>query len=102
MLAFTGSATVPSGPGSHGNVAANADGCATCHMAAAWGAVAGGHTWFMQYLYHGSVEDNVAGCNVTGCHSTVTDFEVAGVYPDRDDDRQSPGAPGGHRDQQRE
>lgn len=44
------------------------DGCVHCHMAAPFGAQAGGHTWNMTYEYHGSEEDNVAGCNVVGCH----------------------------------
>lgn len=32
---------------------------------------AGGHTWRMEYEYHGSPRDNVAGCNVTGCHESA-------------------------------
>jgi len=42
--------------------------CVTCHMADAYGAQAGGHTFNMSYDYHGSTEFNFAGCLTSGCH----------------------------------
>ena len=70
---FEGSANIPSGPNSHGDVDANADGCISCHMAAAYGAQAGGHTWSMAYEYHGSERGNYAGCNSGECHDGDVD-----------------------------
>ena len=67
------------GPNTHGNVSANAGGCVTCHMADAFGDQAGGHTWNMTYMYHGGVTDLIAGCETSGCHSTITDFDHNGV-----------------------
>jgi hypothetical protein len=40
--------------------------CVTCHMAEAYGAQAGGHTFNIAYEYHGAVEVNLAGC--IACH----------------------------------
>jgi len=78
--AFEGSENIPSGPNTHGNPAANADGCVGCHMATAYGAQSGGHTWKMAYDYHGNMEDNVAGCNTGACHDgDVDDFEYEDV-----------------------
>jgi hypothetical protein len=74
-----GNTTVAGGPNTHGNTTSNAAVCATCHMAAAFGEKAGGHTWNMHYMYHGSDTDLIAGCETSGCHSTVTDFDVNGV-----------------------
>ena len=53
-------------------------GCEDCHMATAVGDKAGGHTWKIGYVPEGSTTEsfNLAGCNVTGCHSpavTTTD-----------------------------
>ncbi len=53
------------------------DGCPVCHMAAAYGAQAGGHTMNMTYTLHGAVDDNVAGC--LSCHSGLEDFDRNGV-----------------------
>jgi hypothetical protein len=78
LYEFDGSATIPSGAFVHG---ATDSGCATCHMAQPFGAQAGGHTFAMTYEYHGSTEDNVAGCMASGCHSagSVEDFNKFGV-----------------------
>ncbi|MDX2414193.1 MAG: hypothetical protein QNK33_03285 [Bacteroidales bacterium] len=43
------------------------DACVTCHMAPANGNDGGGHTWSMEYDYHGTETFNYNGC-VT-CHS---------------------------------
>lgn len=48
--------------------------CVTCHMAEAYGAQAGGHTWKMTYDYHGSEELNAAGCFAAGCHDSNEDM----------------------------
>ena len=37
-------------------------------MAEPYGNQAGGHTWSMEYEYHGAGELNVAGCYGSGCH----------------------------------
>jgi hypothetical protein len=74
-------ATINEGPNAHGNIGTNADGCVTCHMAEPFGSQSGGHTWRMAYEYHGAVEDNVAGCNTTGCHDAtgpITEFDFSG------------------------
>jgi len=71
--AFEGSKSVPSGPNTHGKATTNADGCITCHMAAAYGAQSGGHTWNMGYDYHGSTRGNYAGCNTAACHDGDVD-----------------------------
>jgi hypothetical protein len=76
---FDGPATIPSGPMSHGDPGFNEDGCATCHMATAYGAQAGGHTWNMSYMYHGHAVENVAGCKT--CHSSAEDFTILGDAP---------------------
>jgi hypothetical protein len=76
-----GSANISNGPNSHGNVTANAGGCASCHMASAYGKQSGGHTWSMKYEYHGAVEENVAGCNVAACHGAlggIASFDATG------------------------
>lgn len=78
---FAGSKTVSGGPTSHGNPAANAMACATCHMGQAYGEQAGGHTWKMKYEYHGSDRENVAGCNVSGCHNDLDGFDAFGDVP---------------------
>jgi len=71
--AFSLEGDVVEAPMAHGNPAANPDLCATCHMAAAFGNQAGGHTWKMTYEYHGSEEELIAGCG--NCHSTLTTFD---------------------------
>jgi len=50
------------------------DACVTCHMGEAFGAQAGGHTWWMSYEYHGSEELNDAGC--VSCHEGEEMAEV--------------------------
>lgn len=77
LFEFTGSKTIDGGPATHGTKTANPDVCATCHMAQPFGSQAGGHTWRMEYEYHGSTVDNIAGCE--DCHSTIDDFGYAGV-----------------------
>jgi len=52
----------------HFHYTANADGCPTCHMAAPFGAQAGGHTWNMTYIYHSAEEEMVTGCETANCH----------------------------------
>ncbi len=56
------------------------DGCVTCHMAEAFGTAAGGHTWNMTYDYHGSENDNIAGCET--CHPGIEDFDLNDVQTD--------------------
>lgn len=53
------------------------DGCPMCHMADPIGVEAGGHSVNMVAEAEG--EDNVSGCNQTGCHSSVDDFSFMGV-----------------------
>jgi formate-dependent nitrite reductase cytochrome c552 subunit len=68
---FAGDAAFKIGSGYDNNPhAAITDACVTCHMADAFGGQAGGHTWNMSYLYHGSEEYNTAGC--VECHSDPT------------------------------
>jgi hypothetical protein len=80
---FSGSASIAGGSFTHGDPEYNPGSCATCHMATATGRgldmQSGGHTWKMSYEYNGSEYDNVTGCNSTGCHKTVEDFEHWGV-----------------------
>jgi hypothetical protein len=66
------------GPSSHGNTAVNPDGCPACHMAPAYGVNAGGHTWKMEFGEEGDEDQNIIAC--TGCHSTLEDFDYAGVH----------------------
>jgi len=74
---FDFAGNVAGGPFRHGE---SDVGCPTCHMAQPFGAQAGGHTMAMTYEYHGSEEDNVAGCMTSGCHSagSVEDFDKFG------------------------
>ncbi|MGQ8338459.1 collagen-like triple helix repeat-containing protein [Sunxiuqinia sp. A32] len=53
-----------------------ADACVTCHMADAYGTQAGGHTWWMDYDYHGHMAINDAGCKSTECHPAGEDITV--------------------------
>ena len=78
-IEFAGSKTITGGPNAHGNPAINEGVCATCHMGAAFGGQAGGHTWKMKYEYHGSERANVAGCNT--CHDDFSDFTEFGDTP---------------------
>ncbi len=55
------------------------DGCITCHMAKAYGDLAGGHTMNMVYEYNESEVQNTAGCQAQACHSGITSFDVDGV-----------------------
>ncbi len=57
----------------------DSEGCPTCHMPPPYGAQAGGHTMSMTYDYHGSVREHKDGCEVTGCHSTLDEFNYHGV-----------------------
>ncbi len=59
--------------GSHAHAGA---GCTQCHMAVVeeHGNVVGGHTLNMTFLYHGAMEDNVAGC--LSCHTSIEDFDL--------------------------
>ncbi len=65
--------TYPSKNGTHPHADAT---CTTCHMADAYGAQAGGHTFRMSYDYHGSEEENIAGC--TTCHQSLEEFDYNG------------------------
>ena len=71
---FSGSEDIDGGPFVH----ATGDACSSCHMGAAFGEQAGGHTWKMSYDYHGHEVDNVAGCTGAGCHSSMDDFNDKG------------------------
>lgn len=53
-----------------------AKGCPQCHMATAYGNLAGGHTWKMSYEYEGTSGDNVAACTASTCHDAggITSF----------------------------
>jgi hypothetical protein len=51
------------------------NGCVTCHMAAAFGSQAGGHSFNITYDYHGSEEFNLVGC--VDCHGSTDDAEAA-------------------------
>lgn len=55
------------------------DGCVTCHMAEPYGVQAGGHTWAMDYEYHGSAAVWLAGCTATGCHGD-TDADADALH----------------------
>lgn len=63
----------------HAHYISNDDGCTTCHMAAPYGAQAGGHTMSMTYDYHGSERANTAGCETAGCHGTMDDLNPDGI-----------------------
>jgi hypothetical protein len=52
-----------------------ADGCITCHMADPYGSQAGGHTFSMDYEYHGSAAVWAAGC--IECHGSEDDTHEA-------------------------
>ncbi len=76
LFEFPGSATIDGGPFVHGGPSV---GCAKCHMATPInGAQAGGHSLNMA----ADGDDNVNGCNSSGCHSTVEDFNKYGVQAD--------------------
>ncbi|MGE5479140.1 MAG: multiheme c-type cytochrome [Chloroflexota bacterium] len=55
------------------------NGCIGCHMGPSYGTQAGGHTMKMRYDNEGSIVDNVAACNVAGCHSGLKNFDLDGV-----------------------
>ncbi len=61
------------GPNTHGNATGNPNGCVTCHMANPRGNQAGGHTWSMEYEYHGSVRDYTESCDDAACHDGAFD-----------------------------
>jgi len=54
------------------NPHAAGDGCVNCHMSLPYGYVAGGHSWTMTYVVHGTETLNTTGCLVSGCHSSST------------------------------
>ena len=55
--------------------------CFTCHGGQAYGAQAGGHTFYMSYAYHGSDRANTAVCK--DCHPDIgSDFDYRGVQSD--------------------
>ncbi len=62
-ITFTGAAPYPTDM-----VHYDAQACVTCHMAPAKGNDAGGHTWSMEYDYHGDEIFNYNGC--VACHSS--------------------------------
>jgi formate-dependent nitrite reductase cytochrome c552 subunit len=66
------------GPNTHGTTAGNPNGCVTCHMANPRGDQAGGHTWGMEYEYHGSTRDYTESCEDAACHATTfeDDFDA--------------------------
>jgi len=85
LFAFSGTSTIAGGPHVHGDKAFNPDACGTCHMATVQGgAEGGGHTWKMEYELEGTVSQNIAGCNGTGCHRTVESFKHWNVAPEID------------------
>jgi hypothetical protein len=45
-------------------------------MAEAFGKQSGGHTWSMKYEFHGDVEENVAGCNISACHGALGELDT--------------------------
>jgi len=47
----------------------NPETCVTCHMAAPYLDLAGGHTWNMSWGVEGDRENNTAGCEISGCHA---------------------------------
>lgn len=53
-----------------------ADACVTCHMADAYGTQSGGHTMWMGYDYHGTIELNTAGCFAAACHADGEDVQT--------------------------
>jgi hypothetical protein len=80
LFEFKGPVTIPTGAYVHGDKAYNPASCGACHMATVQGgAEGGGHTWRMEYELEGTVSENIAGCNQTGCHKTVTKFDHNGV-----------------------
>ncbi len=74
ILTGNGGYEVGSGYGNSAHTTVVTDGCVTCHMADAYGAQAGGHTWNMTYNYHGHERLNTAGCMT--CH---TDADVLAI-----------------------
>jgi hypothetical protein len=78
-IEFAGSKTITGGPTAHGKPSFNEGMCATCHMGAAYGEQAGGHTWKMTYDYHGNTVENTAGCNT--CHGDFDGFDELGDTP---------------------
>lgn len=57
----------------HAHNTGNPDGCITCHMAPPpEDGMAGGHSWWMNYEYHGSEYINSQGCVL--CHGELADM----------------------------
>lgn len=55
------------------------NGCVDCHMYPTPSYQMGGHTWKMEV----DGEENIAACNQSGCHATVTEFNrVTADFPD--------------------
>ena len=53
------------------------DGCVTCHMAEPYGKQAGGHTFSLEYEYHGHEVPLLAGCEM--CHGDIESFDHNGL-----------------------
>jgi len=69
IMASTGAIEIP-GNLPYNVVSAHKDvPCYTCHGGQAYGAQAGGHTFYMSYAYHGSSRANVAVCKE--CHAAI-------------------------------
>ncbi len=71
---FTG-ATYSNSP--HTNAVTN--GCPTCHMATPFKNIAGGHQAGLTYGSEGEEFDLTTGCNNSGCHSGLDDFNFNGL-----------------------
>lgn len=62
----------------HKNMITNA--CVDCHMHEPIGTFAGGHTFKMTWVNsEGATSRNVASCNVSGCHTGLTNFDYSQV-----------------------
>jgi hypothetical protein len=61
------------------HTAAVTSGCPTCHMATPFKNIAGGHQAGLTYSEFGQDVDLTNGCNTSGCHTNLTDFDVNGI-----------------------
>ncbi|MEX0602216.1 MAG: hypothetical protein WD295_02675 [Bacteroidota bacterium] len=57
------------------------EGCIACHMAdpTAGSGIAGGHTMNLRYTFGGQPRSLLNGCNVSGCHSSITTLDYKGT-----------------------